>query len=388
VQELFALKLSADTWILDLRLAAGIAALFALGACGGHRSPGPPDTQEGSAKTLNIYSWADYIAPDTVANFEKETGIKVRYDTYESNEVLETKLLTGHTNYDVVLPTDTFFERLLHTGTFQKLDKAALPNFANLDPEIVQKLAVHDPGNRYATPYLWTTVGIGYNVAKVQQRLGSDKFDSWSLIFDPKNAARLQDCGITVIDSPIDVFAAALLFLGKDPNSRDAADTAAVEDLLMKFRPFVRSIESQAYLGEFANGSLCVALGWSGDIIQARSRALEAGNGVKINYFVPREGSMIIVDMMAVPIDAPHPKEAMLWLNYLMRPEVMAGITNAVKYPNGNHAALTLVTDSLREDPVVYPGSEVRARLHSLIMAPPAYTRQVTRVWTRFRTGE
>jgi putrescine transport system substrate-binding protein len=369
--------------IRDLRPLAGIATLVALGACGGHAEHGSP-----GGPTLNVYSWADYIAPDTVANFEKETGIKVRYDTYESNEVLETKLLTGHTNYDVVLPTDIFFERLMHAGTFRKLDKAALTNYANLDPDIVQRLAVHDPGNLYATPYLWTTVGIGYNAEKIQQRLGSVPLDSWSLIFDPKNAAKLQDCGITVIDAPTDVISSTLVFLGKDPNSRDPADIAAAEQVLMSIRPFVRSIEAQAYIGEFANGSLCVALGWSGDIIQARSRAVEAGNGIKINYFVPREGSMIIVDMMAVPIDAPHPKEAMLWLNYLMRPDVIAGITNAVKYPNGNRAAMSLVTASLREDPVVYPGAEIRARLHSLIVGPPSYTRQVTRLWTRFRTGE
>jgi putrescine transport system substrate-binding protein len=381
VQELF-------TLIRDLQLAAGIAALLALGACGGHRAPGPPDSKDASAKILNIDSWADYIAPDTVANFEKETGIKVRYDTYESNEVLETKLLTGHTNYDVVLPTDTFFERLMRAGTFRKLDKAALTNYANLDPEILQKLAVHDPGNLYATPYLWTSVGIGYNVAKVQQRLGSAPLDSWSVILDPKNAAKLQDCGITVVDAPLDVISSTLVYLGKDPNTRDPADVAAAEQVLMKIRPYVRSIEAQAYIGELANGSLCAALGWSGDIVQARSRAEEAGGNVKINYFVPREGSLIIVDMMAIPADAPHPKEAMLWLNYLMRPDVMAGITNAVKYPNGNRAAMMLVKESLRQDPVINPDPSVRARLHSLVMAPPDFIRLLTRVWTRFRTGE
>ena len=361
-----------------------MAAVMAVCACGDRAHPGA----EREPGTLNIYSWADYIAPDTVANFEKETGIKVRYDTYESNEVLETKILTGHTNYDVVLPTDTFFERLMRAGTFRKLDRPALTNFTNLDPEIVRKLAVHDPGNLYATPYLWTTVGIGYNAAKIQERLGAVPLDSWSVLLDPKNAAKLQDCGINVIDSPMDIVSATLLYLGKDPNSRDPADTAAVEAVLMKIRPFVRSIESQGYIGEIASGSLCAALGWSGDIIQARSRAIEAGNDLRINYFVPREGSLIIVDMMAIPADAPHPQAAMLWLNYLMRPDVMAGVTNAVKYPNGNRAALALVKDSLRQDPVIYPDPTVRARLHSLVLAPPEYTRQITRLWTRFRTGE
>jgi putrescine transport system substrate-binding protein len=368
------------------QLAAAICTVVVLAACGHHAGQSARSAPE--SNTLNIDSWADYIAPDTVANFEKETGIKVRYDTYESNEVLETKMLTGHTNYDVVLPTDIFFERLMHAGTFRKLDKGALTNFQNLDPDIVQKLGVHDPGNLYATPYLWTTVGVGYDVAKVRERLGTVPLDSWSVLLDPKNAAKLQDCGISVIDSPIDIVSATLLYLGKDPNSRDAADLAAVEDVLMKIRPFVRSIESQAYISEIANGSLCAALGWSGDIIQARFRAIEAGNGIKINYFVPREGSLIIVDMMAIPADAPHPKEAMLWLNYLMRPDVMAGITNAVKYPNGNRAALPLVREALRQDLMVYPDAPVRARLHSLIMATPEYSRQVTRLWTRFRTGQ
>ncbi len=368
------------------QLAAGIFAVAMLGACGHHTGQGASGAPE--PNTLNIYSWADYIAPDTVANFEKETGIKVRYDTYESNEVLETKMLTGRTNYDVVLPTDIFFERLMRAGTFRKLDKAALSNFPNLDPDIVQKLAVHDPGNLYATPYLWTTVGVGYDVAKIRDRLGPVPLDSWSVLLDPQNAAKLQDCGISVIDSPIDIVSATLLYLGKDPNSRDAADLVAVEEVLMKIRPFVRSIESQAYISEIANGSLCAALGWSGDIIQARFRAIEAGNGIRINYFVPREGSLIIVDMMAIPADAPHPKEAMLWLNYLMRPDVMASITNAVKYPNGNRAALTLVREALRQDPMVYPDAVARARLHSLTMATPDYSRQVTRMWTRFRTGQ
>jgi putrescine transport system substrate-binding protein len=376
------LKRCADALIHALRLAAGTATLVALGACGhaDHAPSGGP--------TLNVYSWSDYIAPDTVANFEKETGIKVRYDIYESNEVLETKLLTGHTNYDVVLPTDTFFERMMRAGTFRKLDKAALTNYANLDPDIVQRLAAHDPGNQYATPYLWTTVGIGYNVAKAQQRLGAAPAHSWSVLLDPASAAKLQDCGITVIDSPMDVVAATLVYLGKDPNSRDLADLAAVERTLMKIRPYVRSIENLAYIGELANGGLCAALGWSGDIMQARSRAEEAGGDVKISYFVPREGSLIIVDMMAIPADAPHPQAAMQWLNYLMRADVMAGITDAVKYPSGNRAAMSLIREPLRQDPVVNPDAAVRARLHSLSMAPPDYVRQVTRIWTRFRTGE
>jgi putrescine transport system substrate-binding protein len=371
-----------------LLLVAGMGATIALCACGGRGNHGGSGGQSAPQDILNIYSWADYIAPDTVANFEKETGIRVRYDIYESNEVLETKLLTGHTNYDVVLPTDTFFERLMHAGTFRKLDQTALTNIANLDKDIMQELAVHDPGNQYATPYLFTTTGIGYNVDQVRERLGSTPFDSWSMILDPKNAARLKDCGINVLDSPLDVIASVLMYLGKDPNSRDPADVEAAADVLMKIRPFVRSIESLSYISELSNGSVCALIGWSGDVLQARSRAIEAGNGVKLNYFVPREGGLIIVDMMAIPADAPHPKNAERWLNYLMRPDVMAGITNAVKYPNGNRAALPLVKEALRNDPAIYPDPQVRKRLHSLVAAAPEYTRLVTREWTRFRTGQ
>ena len=380
--------------VMPLRRFALLAALVLLCACGHHGSAGrtlaSADAAAGAAPqaTLNIYTWSEYIAPDTVANFEKETGIRVRYDVFESNEVLETKLLTGHTNYDIVLPTDIFFERLQRAGTFRRLDAAALPHRAHLDPEIMQKLAVHDPGNQYAVPYLWSVVGIGYNIAQVQQRLGSVQPDSWSFLLDPANAARLQDCGITVIDSPTDIFASVLLYLGRDPNSRTPADLAAAAAVLMKIRPFVRSIESLAYLGELGGGSLCAAIGWSGDMLQGRTRAQDAGNGVRIGYFVPREGSMIIVDMMSIPADAPHPEAAHRWLDYLMRPEVMAGITNSVKYPNGNQAAFPLVTAALRGDPAVYPDTATRARLHSLTAPTPEESRLMTRLWTRFRTGQ
>ncbi len=358
-----------------------LATLVACGpfGCGGRGSNPLPD------KVLNIYSWADYIAPDTVANFERETGIKVNYTTYESNEILETHLLTGHTNYDIVLPTDVYFERLLGARVFRPLDQTILTNRGNLDPGIMRQLAVHDPGNRYATPYLWTTVGIGYNIDMIRARLGDVHPESWSLLFDPANAAKLQDCGITVIDSPMDVFAAALLYLGKDPNSRDSAEVGAAADLLMKIRPYVRSINSSGYLNELANGGHCLVLGWSGDVAQARLRSMESGSSVKLRYFVPREGSLIVVDMMAIPADAPHPHNAQIWLNYLMRPEVMAGITNAVSYPNGNLASFSIVKDAIRSDPTVFPDSTTRTRLHALVAASPGHSRLITRLWTRFR---
>jgi len=362
---------------------AALGGLVLLAACG--RAPQGPAGEE---KILNVYSWTDYIAPDTVANFEKETGIKVRYDTYESNEVLETKLLTGHTNYDIVVPTDTFFERLVRVGVFRKLDVDELPNRGNLDPDILQRLALHDPGNAHALPYLWSTVGLGYDLDKVAQRLRSAPGASWSLLFDPANAAKLQDCGISVIDSPAEVFAAALIFLGRDPNSRDPADAAAALAVLMKIRPYVRSIETTEYIGELANGSLCLTLGWSGDVLQARERAQEAGKGVRIGYLLPHEGSLLETDMMAIPADAPHPHNAQRWLDYLMRPQVMAGITNSVRYPNGNSAALAYVDARIKTDPGIYPPTEDRAKLRALSSETPEYARLQTRLWTVFRTGQ
>jgi putrescine transport system substrate-binding protein len=351
-------------------------------ACGEHGSPSAPE------ETLNVYNWTDFIAPDTVANFERETGIKVLYDTYESDEVLETKLLTGHTRYDIVVPSDIFFERLIRAGAFRKLDKAALPNIVNLDPEAMRELALHDPGNLYGIPYAWYTTGIGYNIDKVREREGSTEIESWSLLFDPKNAAKLQDCGISMLDSPTDVLSSVLIYLGKDPNSRDMADLNAATDTLMKIRPFVRTIVSVGNIADLANGNVCVVLGWQGDMVLARDRALEAGNGVKIRYIIPREGGLIGNDVLAIPADAPHPKNAEKWLNYLMRPKVIADITNALKYPNGNRASLPFVQDAIKNDPALYPDAETRAKLHTLKPMPPDFARLVTRLWTRFRTGE
>ena len=366
------------SWIIPTALMTA----FVIVACSGHDKPSTIE------QTLNVYTWAEYIAPDTVAKFEHETGIKVSYSVFDTNEVLATKLLTGHTNYDIVVPSDFFFERLLKAGVFRKLDKAALTNRVNLDPDIMQTLAVHDPGNLYSVPYLWFTTGIGYNVDKVRDRLGSTEFNSWSLLFDPKNAAKLKDCGILIVDSATDVFSSVLIYLGKDPESRNPADLNAAADALMKIRPFVRSIDSLGIIGDLANGSLCLILGWSGDVTQARHRAFESSNGVTIRYFVPREGGLIGADMMSIPADAPHPHNAEKWLNYLMRPEVMAGITNAVKYPNGNRASLPFVQDAIRNDPAIYPDAETRAKLHALPAMTPEQSRLVTRLWTRFRTGE
>jgi putrescine transport system substrate-binding protein len=360
--------------------AAALAVL--LQSCGSSGSGGAGD------KVVNVYSWMEYIAPDTVANFEKETGIKVRYDTFDNNEVLETKLLTGHTNYDVVVPTENFFDRQLRAGVYRKLDKSALPNLENLDPEILRRMAVHDPGNAYAVPYLWSTTGLGYNVEAVRRRLGDAPPDSWALLLDPANAAKLQDCGIAITDSPLDVFESVLLYLGKDPNRRDPADLSAASAVLLKIRPFVRYIDPAQYMTDLANGDICLALAWSGDVGVARSRAAEASKGVKVAYLIPREGALMTVDMMAIPADAPHPRNAEIWLNYLMRPEVIAAISNHIKYPNGNAASLPLIQASMKDDPSIYPDAATRRRLHTNEAVPADYTRLLIREWTRFRTGD
>ena len=371
------IPMRAVRWILIASLLSA-----ALG-CSRHAGSG----QAVDEKVLNIYSWMDYIAPDTVPNFEKETGIKVRFDTYDNNEVLETKLLTGHTNYDIVVPTGAFFERQRRAGVYRKLDKSALPNLANADPDIMRRLAVYDPGNLYAVPYMWTTTGLGFNVDLVRARLGAPTTDSWALLLDPGNAAKLQDCGIAIIDSAMDVFQSVILYLGHDPNRLDPADVTAASEVLRKIRPFIRYIDPEQYISDLANGGVCMALGWAGDVERARNRATEAGNGVHLAYLVPREGALITVDMMAMPADAPHPRNAQLWMNYLLRPDVIAQISNFINYPNGNSASLPYLKPGVKGDENVYPDAATRARLVSPGAVPLEYSRLITREWTRFRTG-
>jgi putrescine transport system substrate-binding protein len=375
------------------RRVARAVLLCALAGCS--RSPNPPGSgpAAGAAapaaeNVLNIYAWSDYIAPETVPNFEKETGIKVRYDTYESNEVLETKLLTGHTGYDIVIPTGTFFERQLKAGVYRTLDKAAIPNLVNADPDIMQRMAHHDPGNQHAVPYMWSTTGLGYDAGKIKARLGQNIPQGWALLFDPANAAKLEDCGITLLDAPMDVFQSVIIYLGHDPNRLDPADVAAASAVLRKIRPFVRTIDSEAYMNDLANGSLCLVLGWSGDIERARMRARAAANGVNLVYLIPREGALLTVDMVGIPADAPHPHNAELWMNYLLRPEVAAGITNFIHYPNGNRASLPFIQSEIKADQELYPDASARARLVTPTAVPLDYSRLITREWTRFRTGE
>jgi putrescine transport system substrate-binding protein len=340
------------------------------------------------ASELHVYNWSDYIAPDTIPNFAKETGIAVTYDVYDGNEVLEAKLLAGHSGYDVVVPTAMpYMARQIAAGAYRPLDKAKLPNLKNLDPAIMALVATADPGNAYGVPYMWGLTGIGYNPKLVEAALGTAPPDSLALIFDPANAQKLAACGISLLDTPDEVFPAVFSYLGINPQSRDPADLDTAVAMLKKIRPYVRKFHSSQYINDLANGDLCIALGYSGDVIQARNRAREARNGVDIAFRVPREGALMAVDMMGIPKDAPDPDNALTYIDYILRPEVAAAITNAVSYPNPNAAATALVDPAIRDDPGIYPPEAVRKLLHVDAPAPREYERLRTRAWNQVKEG-
>jgi len=340
-------------------------------------------------KILNIYNWSDYIAPDTVAKFTAETGIKVNYDVYDSNEALEAKLLAGKSGYDVVVPSAIpFFARQLKAGVYRKIDRAQLKNYGNLDPQILEKAGAADPGNAYGIPYLWGTTGLGYNVKLVKAALGADApQDSFALLFDPANAKKLAGCGISLLDSAQEVVPAALAYQGRNPVAKTGADLEAAIAALSAIRPFIKKFHSSQYINDLANGDLCLAFGFSGDVVQARNRARDAKNGVEIAYMVPKEGATLWVDMMAIPADAPHPGNAHLFIDFILRPENAAAISNTVGYPNPNAKATALVAEPIRQDPAIYPPETTRARLFFDTPAAPDFERQRTRAWTRLKSG-
>ena len=371
--------------------------LAILGCAGGSKSPADPgtnaDTDSGAAtgggKVLNVYNWTDFIESSVISAFEKEYGIKVNYDVYDSNEQMETKLLVGHSNYDIVVPSGSFLEREIKAGIYQKLDKAQLPNLKNMDPEAARGMSVYDPGNQYAVDYMWlTTTGIGYNVAKINARLADAPVDSWRMFYDPAVLAKFQDCGVTVLDSPVDVVSTVLIYLGKDPNSESPDDLKAAEQVLVAVRPYVRLVDSTRYYYALANGEVCLAMGWGGDLTLARIRAKAASNGVEIAYSIPKEGTITSFDALAIPADAPHPGNAHLLINYLLRPDVAAKNSNTIKYANPVVASVALLSPELRNDPGVYPPPEVRAKLVSMRAKSQDFTRLMMRTWTRFKTGK
>lgn len=340
-------------------------------------------------KTLHVYNWSDYIAPNTVADFEKQTGIKVVYDVFDSNEVLEGKMMAGNTGYDVVVPSSSFLARQLQSGVFQPLDRSKLPNYKNLDPDLMKKLEQHDPGNKYAIPYLWATTGIGYNVEKVKAALGKDApVDSWDLVLKPENLEKLKSCGVSFLDAPEEIFATVLNYMGKDPNSSDPKDYTAATDLLLKLRPSIRYFHSSQYISDLANGNTCVAIGWAGDILQAKNRAVEAKNGVNIAYSIPKQGALAFFDMLAIPKDAKNVDEAYQFINYLMEPKVMAQISNTVFYASGVKASLPFVDPAIRDNPGIYPTADTMAKLFTLKVQEPKLDRVRTRAWTKVKSGK
>jgi putrescine transport system substrate-binding protein len=339
-------------------------------------------------KVVNVYNWSDYIDPSIVDDFTKETGIKVVYDVFDSNEILETKLLAGGSGYDVVVPTGHFLARQIEAGVFQKLDKAKLPNLANMWDMVTERTVKYDPGNEYSVNYMWGTTGIGYNTRKVQEALGVETIDSWETFFNPEKLSKLADCGVYVLDSPTDILPTAFKYLGIDPETTSPDDFAKAEEAMMKIRPYIRKFHSSEYIEALANGDICVAIGWSGDIFQARDRAAEADQGVTIAYSVPKEGAEMWFDQLAIPADAKHVDEAHAFLNYLMKPEVAAKASNYIFYANGNKASQQFIDKEILDDPAVYPDEATLQKLFTVSPYDPKLQRTVTRVWTRIVTGQ
>jgi putrescine transport system substrate-binding protein len=343
-------------------------------------------------RVVNFYNWSDYIDPTVLEAFTKETGIKVRYDTFDSNDTLEAKLLAGKSGYDVVVPTAYFLARQIAAGIFLKLDKSKLPNLVNAWPEIADRLAGYDPGNQYAVNYMWGTTGIGYNVKDARAVLGADAtigaaIDSWDDVFDPAKIAKFKDCGVHLLDSSDDIMPAALHYLHLDPNSSDPGDLQQAADLLGKIRPYVRKFHSSEYLNALATGEICFVVGFSGDIKQAQKRAAEAKGGVAVGYAIPKEGAQLWFDNLSIPKDAPNAAEAHALINYLLKSEVAAKNTNFISYANGNLASQKFVDQAILDDRTIYPDAATMAKLYTITAHDQKTQRLINRLWTRIKTG-
>ncbi len=339
-------------------------------------------------KVLHVYNWSDYIAPDTIANFEKESGIKVVYDVFDSNETLEAKLLAGKSGYDIVVPSNNFLAKQIKAGVYQELDKSKLSNYDNLNKSLLKAVSVSDPDNKHAFPYMWGSIGIGYNPEKVKAALGVDKIDSWDTLLKPENIAKLKSCGVSFLDSPTEMLPIALHYLGLPTDTQKKDDLKKAEELFLKIRPSIGYFHSSKYISDLANGNICVAVGYSGDIQQAKSRAAEAGGKVNVAYDIPKEGAGSFYDMVAIPKDAENVDAAYKFMNYLLKPEVMASITNSVRFPNGNEKATALVDKDITSDPGIYPSADVQAKLYAIADLPAATQREMTRSWTKIKSGK
>jgi len=332
-------------------------------------------------KTVNLYSWADYVAPETLQAFEKETGIHVRYDTFDSSEVLETKLLTGGSGYDVVVPSSSVLARGLTAGALKEIPHEGLKGYANLDPDLLEKLAAVDPGNRYGVPYTWGTLGLGMNVEAVP-------LNSLDLLFKPEYASKLKDCGIAILDSPQEVIGLALHYLGKDPYSTDKADLTAAEALLHQLQPNVLYVATGRQISDLANGSVCLALTYNGDASVAADQARKANKPFEVAYRIPKEGTIVWQDNLAIPKDAPHPEEARAFIEFMLRPESVAALTNTLFFATANQAATPLVDEAVRTDPNIFPLPDMRERLYADQSMNLKDLRLRTRLWTTFRSHQ
>ena len=347
----------------------------------------------GQTRTVNVYNWSDYVAPGVIEAFTKETGIAVKYDTFDSNDTLETKLLAGKSGYDVVVPTAYFLERQIKAGVFQPLDKSKLSNLGNVWPEVARRLAAYDPGNRYAVNYMWGTTGIGYNVKKAREILKSDgpieaAMGTWDIVFKPESLARFKDCGVDMLDSSDDIMSAALHYLGLDPNSKDPAALEKAAELMLKIRPSVRKFHSSEYLNALASGEICLVVGWSGDIKQAQRRAAEAKGGIEIGYVIPKGGAQMWFDNLAIPKDAANVAEAHAFIDFMLRPEVAAKNTDFLGYANGNIASQKLISKAVLDDRMVYPDAAMMATLYTITARDQRTQRLLNRLWTKIKTGQ
>ncbi|WP_435310351.1 polyamine ABC transporter substrate-binding protein [Primorskyibacter sedentarius] len=340
------------------------------------------------AQEVRVYNWSDYIDEDLLTKFEEETGIDLIYDVFDSNEVLETKMLAGGSGYDVVVPTGTFLQRQIAAGAFQKLDKSKLPNMENMWSVITDRTDKYDPGSEYSINYMWGTTGIGVNVTKVKEVLGEDApIESWDLVFKPENMEKLAACGVHFLDAPAEMIPAALNYIGEDPDSHDPEVIAKAEDVFMAVRPHIQKFHSSEYINALANGDICVAVGWSGDVLQSRDRAAEADNGVEVAYNAPKEGAQMWFDQMAIPVDAPNVEEAHTFLNFIMDAQNMAAASNYVYYANGNKASQEFLVEDVSGDPAIYPSEDALNNLFTTTPYDPKVQRTVTRMWTKIKSG-
>ena len=339
-------------------------------------------------KVVNVYNWSDYIDPTVLEDFTKATGIKVVYDTYDNNEIVETKLLAGKSGYDIVVPSGPFLQRLIEQKVFLPIDRSKISESKNIWPEIDKRLQAFDPGNKFAVNYMWGTTGLGYNVQKIKERLGNTPIDSWDIVLKPENLSKLKDCGVMMLDAPEDIYPGVLRSLGLDPDSKKAADYQKATDALMKVRGNVKKFHSSEYINALANGDICFVVGYSGDILQAKKRAEEAKNGIEIAYAIPKEGALMWFDSMAIPADAPNAENAFAFINFMMKPDIAARNSNFVSYASGNLAAKPMIKPEIVNNPGIYPNAEVMGRLFTNSSPDEKLQKQITRQWTKVKTGK